>query len=480
MVIANDTITISNNTNNVGYATTTKKLSEICSNIQVGDTVTLSYVTTSSLPNKNNIYLAGANVLWGNGTSKIITQDMLNSEVAFYGGYNETAVISEFMIEIDSTATSYEQFCGATASPNPEYPQAIKNVVGDVNVKIENKNLAWDGWAEDFVSRINNTNRARIENYDNRNCLFYNASAGYNEYDTKYIFKTNFKDNTAYTFSFDIYTTQTRGNICIAYTDGSVYEPNNITVNSWQKLILSSNPEKTVKYLRTFYRDDSSRIDLDTFMVLEGVYTAETIPSYVPHEEQNLPLTLGTIELNKMDTAQDYFYKENNKWYKHEEILKTVFDGTEEGWNNLYGQSLFSLSKYFDNNPFVVGNGLSNYYKYNSIQSGIDAGTAHGDFALQVSSGQYYHIFFKNTNFITVADFKTWLSTHNTEVYFIRKNSIEIEITDTTLISQLNAIKEAMSYYKQTNIKSTSEEVGPIIDAETIADMNSLLSGVIE
>ena len=47
-------------------------------------------------------------------------------------------------------------------------------------------------------------------------------------------------------------------------------------------------------------------------------------------ESQTLPLNLGTIELNKIGTYQDYIYKNNGKWYKKENIGIKILNGTEE------------------------------------------------------------------------------------------------------------------------------------------------------
>lgn len=105
--IINDTIKIYNNNNPVGYTPLSIKLQQLCPLLKVGDIVILSFKTTSNMSNKNAIYLEGANILWNKETTKTITQSMLDSTVALYGGNNETAVISEFQIEQGSTATSY-------------------------------------------------------------------------------------------------------------------------------------------------------------------------------------------------------------------------------------------------------------------------------------------------------------------------------------------------------------------------------------
>jgi len=109
ITVTNDTLVLANNTNSMGYTNTSKKLIQICPNLQVGDTVIVSFKTTSNSNYKDLIYLDAS---FENGGTIEITQARLDSFLVFYGGYNETAVISEFMIRKSTvTDTSYEPYC---------------------------------------------------------------------------------------------------------------------------------------------------------------------------------------------------------------------------------------------------------------------------------------------------------------------------------------------------------------------------------
>lgn len=155
----------------------------------------------------------------------------------------------------------------------------------------------------------------------------------------------------------------------------------------------------------------------------------------------NISLPSG-IELCKIEDYKDRIYPLNGKWYLEKKIGKVVLDGTEN-WSNFYGTNLFNISGYFDDKPFIIGYGLSNYYKYNSIQSGVNNGTINGEFVLQKSNSSY-NIFIKNTDYSTPANFKTWLGTHNTSIYYPLETPITTEITESnypTLYEQLNNIK---------------------------------------
>ena len=175
------------------------------------------------------------------------------------------------------------------------------------------------------------------------------------------------------------------------------------------------------------------------------------------------------MELCKVGDYQDYIYKSGDNWYKKEVIRKVILNGSEN-WENQYDINLFDVQNIFNSKPFVIGYGISDYYKYNSIQSGMVAGLGNGEFALQFTNG-IYNIFIRNNDYTTVANFKNWLSTHNTKIYYPLKVPTDIQITDSTLVEQLNNIyNNAYSYNGVTNITSTyaDENEQMIIDASAL------------
>lgn len=113
-VINNDdgsiTVNTSSSSSGVVY---NKKLSELA-NLKNGETYTLTANTTG---NEKKIYLYEAKLMWDFGTSKIITQEMLDSRVTFYAsGENTSAIITNIQIEQGSTATEYEPYKATTLS----------------------------------------------------------------------------------------------------------------------------------------------------------------------------------------------------------------------------------------------------------------------------------------------------------------------------------------------------------------------------
>ena len=146
-------------------------------------------------------------------------------------------------------------------------------------------------------------------------------------------------------------------------------------------------------------------------------------------------------ELCKIGDYQDYFYKENDKWYLHKEIGKIVLNGSEENWDvsTIYGTTItnrFVLRNSLNNN-FIANIGLCD--KFINRTSDMPAGDY--ECLLVNNNSIYISINIDRLSENTVQAFKTWLSTHNLIVYYILATPTYETITNETLISQLEAIE---------------------------------------
>ena len=65
------------------------------------------------------------------------------------------------------------------------------------------------------------------------------------------------------------------------------------------------------------------------------------------------------------------------------------------------------------------------------------------------------------------------LKEKNAILYGILSEPRDIEITDPTLISQLEALKTAMSYTEQTNISQINDDIPFILKVTALANYNS-------
>lgn len=167
---------------------------------------------------------------------------------------------------------------------------------------------------------------------------------------------------------------------------------------------------------------------------------------------------LGNIELCKIGNYQDRIYKENDKWYVKKNIGKVVLNGNESGFstssqtsgnyrmcidigtNILSGNANLTSPIYSD--KFI---GITRNQSYTEVQ-----GIAPTDTGFNYKSLIIYCDATKN---MTYAEFQTWLSTHNTTVYYVLAKPTTTEITNATLISQLNGLYE---FYVQSSTVSIS------------------------
>lgn len=176
------------------------------------------------------------------------------------------------------------------------------------------------------------------------------------------------------------------------------------------------------------------------------------------------------IEYCKIDGYEDEFEHSGDKWYINKSIEKTILN-ENENWSNpssLYFQFTHSISNViaFVDNPST--NGYCNLFiprtRYFVINNndGIDLSINITDTYVAIKYNQY------NGN---LDNFKNWLSSNNVILYYQLSTPTHEEITDSTLISQLNAIEEALSYDEQTNISQTNADLPFRIKASAIRSL---------
>ena len=182
-------------------------------------------------------------------------------------------------------------------------------------------------------------------------------------------------------------------------------------------------------------------------------------------QSQSYEINLGDIELCKIGDYQDKIYKDNGKWYLNKQIGKVVLDGSEN-WSTT--DSGTATQMFATNIGRTMGERstipiYSNMYKYVFWNYGP------WDVNNSISYYSTDKIRIKDNAKANVDDFKTWLSTHNTTVYYVLATPTTTEITDTTLISQLEAIKK--SYNNQTNISQTNADKPFILDVVALGEL---------
>ena len=177
----------------------------------------------------------------------------------------------------------------------------------------------------------------------------------------------------------------------------------------------------------------SDMLDDLKIMLCKG---SATIDDYAPYKT---PIYLGEMRNYKdyifRNTTENPLYDSNleeGQWYIHKEIGRVVLNGSESyGTNGNTGTYTRFYTSHISSLTMSSSICMSNYFKYlNSYSDDSEH--------FYISSNGQMWLYSTQTS---VANFKTWLSTHNTEVYYVLNTPTNTLIEDEELINQLNSIE---------------------------------------
>ena len=144
------------------------------------------------------------------------------------------------------------------------------------------------------------------------------------------------------------------------------------------------------------------------------------------------------IELCKIGNYQDRIYKNDGKWYVEKQIGKVVLDGSEDWYYATSSGGYFQLGNSYGSLPFD-GNPATNALCDHFICRPRWHVASTTSYNLSINmSGLLTAIRYQEVT--TLADFKAWLASNPTTVYYALATPTTTEITDSTLLSQLNFI----------------------------------------
>lgn len=342
------------------------------------------------------------------------------------------------------TESDYEPYVGGIPAPSPDYPQDIHVVTGEQVVEVHGKNL-FNSYALAGKTLYPNGNQINIGSDGTITLTGNTSSNGYCR-----VMNTPLRD---FCPKLEV------GKIYYLYLSG-----NNITAN--QIYLSNSDFHWGAGTSRTI-----TQSDLDGDIVVYGGYNTTTTikimitetqdSNYEPYQSQTYTVDLGSIELCKIGDYQDKIYKSGDDWYVHKEFSNYTFDGTEADWGSDtsggYFRTRHTLSGVAAGSNRVTAGTISNYFT--------------------VSTENAYGICFRNQNNIyfypqssitTLADFKTWLSSHNTTVYYALATPTNIQIENPDLVAQLNALAGAQAYNGKTVYQTNSATMPAILSVELL------------
>lgn len=230
-------------------------------------------------------------------------------------------------------------------------------------------------------------------------------------------------------------------------------------------LSVTFTASETTHYLRLYSNALNSSNNYEVTFLNIQFEKGSKANSYSPYG--TTPIWLG-----KIGDYQDYIYKNNDNWYVHKDLNKSVLDGI----NNI-----FTISSTTNvNNKLRFGCSTIN---------GVICNTTNGAMAysdkliLDENAGTYKYVNGKNSFTIgspdsvyqidaisemTVANANLWLKDNNITIYYPLEESTDTQITDPTLIYQLNTI--LYSYKGSTTINQDNNDAPFILTVNGFTD----------
>lgn len=181
---------------------------------------------------------------------------------------------------------------------------------------------------------------------------------------------------------------------------------------------------------------------------------------------------LGSVELCRISNYRDNIYKSSGNWYVHKETGKVVFDGSESWTRSTYSSTnnfYTTVADALKDASFV--NIRSDMFSPTPLSWGSLGNEVYG-IALYNTSSQI-RILYPQSLISDANAFKTWLSNHNTTVYYALDTPTDTQITDATLVAQLEALAGADCYAGQTTFTVTASSLQGILSIEATYDGGS-------
>ena len=360
------------------------------------------------------------------------TKFTLTKEVVEYRVFVEKIIVGEkyndtlyLQLEKGNTQTNWEAFTGNQSSPNPDYPQKIKTITESLNVTSCNKNI-FDKNKPNILNAYIDGNDGTIGSY-NVTSIFVKCKQN-----------TNYAISKIISSRFIVGTTSIKPkNKVICNTFKRNDSATNITIST------NSNDKYLIVYVLNS-KDELTLNEIFDSLQIEENSTATSFEEYV-HSQITANLPEGEFIGKLSDTEKDTLnvkYNEKDGQYHlvlNKMISKVTLDGSEK-WSKSGGSTSDILVATMNINNMIDGKAISTHFKYSS-QIEINSFSIY-------NSGKNIRICVDVLKYADINSIKDWLSTHNTEVYYILAVPYEID---------LGIVNMPISYNEITNIFTDSD-----------------------
>ena len=325
--------------------------------------------------------------------------------------------------------------------PNPNCEQPIEVMQGRQIVTIK---------GTQYIVDLKSKNLFDKDNANIVNGWIYIATMRLSNYNGNRMFYIPCEPNTTYTISRSIITSSFR-------------------VATYDNTTFPTPTDSNVDYTISNYIENN---DGTSITITTGANAKFLIVHYGKIEDTNMEQSLASIQVEKGSTAtpfdpyydyklagigdyKDNFYTDKGKWYFKQNIGNVVLIGDTNELYTYQNNARFYLRREYFTDKTVPKNPTTNLMGVycnrfveqtrSNTWAGVEGISYDNPNTTLEPIGSSFDIAC-NSVATTAEAFKTWLSTHNLDLWYLLQNPqiTEIPSTYTTLINQLNALYQAM------------------------------------
>lgn len=346
------------------------------------------------------------------------------------------------MLIVGSEELAYEPYVGGIPSPNPDYPQEIRNVLNP-SVMICGKNL--------------------IQCEDGKEYKLSDTTSNFIGVLVNYSGKINTQKGKKYTISFEYETSNPgifRLNAFQKVITGNLLAKDNNIKSGKNKIAVTFVAEGIIKkgwlyiQFRRTIQDELFEITIRNIQIEEG----EECTEYEPYKEQEVsfPYTLnaipvssgGNITIDGQQYISDYIDVENKKLIKMTDSI--ILKGTEN-WQKSASTDCDKFTLVTKDTTAMKSFGYCTHFGVVNVYTNTMGKICRNEYSGIVQIVINFGVYGK----ITLEDFKNWLSNNNITLTYVRNDKSEINLTD----KEFNSFKNLQTYYPITNICISSEQL---------------------
>lgn len=384
------------------------------------------------------------------GTGGEVWNDVTQQTLSGLGNY---FAIDSTSISASINALEVRGDANQDGTPTPINPTTIDVVTGEQTVGVTGRNLFNESEAEMTVGllRVNG-----YIDYTQTNRLFTNGFI-------------KVSPNTTYTFQFQSGVGgKTVQAYALAYQSDKTTVTGGLPSAAWYDSSFSFTTGENDEYVRFSYHFTDNATMTTSSVANQQLEKSSTATTYEPYQSQSYTISLGSLELRKIGNYQDYIYKSGDDWYVHRETDKSVYSSSA-GWNlgGAYdGYQGFYASQY----TMVVGRDTpiyTNYFKQVPYEAVSQSPPTEECFMINANSSNSTMIFYSRI-ITSLSELNDYFSATPMLFYFPLKTHVDTQITDATLISQLNALAGAQAYSGKTVYQTNSNTMPAILSVELL------------